>query len=55
MQGLSCIYRTIRTASVSLESVYSILHAENTLGDALDAIELPRVRGDVIFEHVHFH
>lgn len=54
VQGLTGIYRTIRTARVSLEEVFNILDAQDTLEDAPNAIALPPVRGEVTFERVSF-
>jgi ATP-binding cassette subfamily B protein len=54
IQSLSGMYRTLRTASVSVDHVFSILDHQDTLGDAPDAIVLPRVRGEVEFENVTF-
>jgi ATP-binding cassette subfamily B protein len=54
VQGLSGIYRTLRMASVSIESIYSILDMKDLLGDAPDAREVHSLRGDVCFENVHF-
>jgi ATP-binding cassette subfamily B protein len=54
LQGLSGIYKTLRAASVSLDTVYEILDRQDQLGDAPDAIDPGRVRGDVAFEGVRF-
>jgi ATP-binding cassette subfamily B protein len=54
VQGLTGIYRHIRTASVSLEQVFSILDTQDHLGDAPDAVELKSLRGAVSFDNVHF-
>lgn len=54
VQGLTSIYKTLRTASVSLDEVFSILDAHDSLGDAPDAVDLGPVRGDVSFERVRF-
>jgi ATP-binding cassette subfamily B protein len=37
VQGLSGIYKTLHTASVSLDTITSILDAQEHLGDAPDA------------------
>jgi ATP-binding cassette, subfamily B, bacterial len=52
--GLSGIYKTLRTARVSVEEVYGILDAQDSLGDAPDAREVVRVRGDVRWDNVRF-
>jgi ATP-binding cassette subfamily B protein len=54
VQGLTSVYRTLRTASVSVDTVFAILDAEHHLDDAPDAIEAPPLRGEVIFENVTF-
>jgi ATP-binding cassette subfamily B protein len=54
IQALSGMYKTLRTASVSIDQVFSILDHQDTLGDAPDALALPRVRGEVEFDDVTF-
>ena len=54
VQGLSGVYKTLKTASVAIRQVFSILDAQDSLGDAPDAHEVPDMRGDVTFEDVHF-
>ncbi len=54
VQGLTGIYKTMQTASVSLEQVFSILDAQDYLGDAPDAVELGTLRGEVVLEDVKF-
>ncbi|MFL5311044.1 MAG: ABC transporter ATP-binding protein [Myxococcales bacterium] len=51
---LSNVYKTLRTASVSIDQVFSILDQQDTLGDAPDAVEVPRLRGEVEFDNVRF-
>jgi ATP-binding cassette subfamily B protein len=51
---LSNVYKTLRTATVSIDQIFSILDHEDTLGDAPDALEVPRLRGEVEFEDVRF-
>ncbi len=55
VQNLTNIYRIIRTASVSLGHIFSILDTQDYLGDAPDAKELKNVEGEILFENVHFH
>jgi ATP-binding cassette subfamily B protein len=55
VQGLSGVYRTLQTARVSLQQVFAILDAEDSVPDAPEAIEPSRLRGDVRFEDIHFH
>jgi ATP-binding cassette subfamily B protein len=54
IQSLSGVYKTLRTASVSIEQVFSILDHQDTLGDAPDAREVGRLSGDVEFDAVRF-
>jgi ATP-binding cassette subfamily B protein len=54
LQGLSGIYKTLRSAAVSLDVVYEILDQQEQLGDAPDAVDLGRARGEVSFENVRF-
>ncbi len=54
VQGLSGMYRTLKTAQVSLDQVFSILDAEDQLADAPDAEEAHVLQGEVTFEGVHF-
>ncbi len=54
VQGLSGVYRTLRTGSVAMEQVFGILDAQDHLGDAPDAREVTHVGGEVSFEGVHF-
>ncbi|MCU7492068.1 MAG: ABC transporter ATP-binding protein [Ignavibacteria bacterium] len=55
VQGLTGIYRTIRTASVSLDQIFSILDTENFLDDKPDAVELKKCQGEIAFEDVRFN
>jgi ATP-binding cassette, subfamily B, bacterial len=52
--GLSGVYKTLRTAQVSVEEVYAILDAQDSLGDAPDAREVIGLRGDVRWDGVRF-
>ncbi|MFP2899704.1 ABC transporter ATP-binding protein [Corallococcus sp. 4LFB] len=54
VQGLSGVYRTLRTASVAMRQVFSILDAQDHLGDAPDAREVTDVKGEVEFSDIHF-
>jgi len=54
VQGLTGMYQTIRRASVSLETLFGILDAQDKPGDAPDAVEAPRLRGEVEFDQVSF-
>jgi ATP-binding cassette, subfamily B, bacterial len=52
--GLSGVYKTLRTAQVSVEEVYAILDAQDSLGDAPDAREVVGLRGDIRWDGIHF-
>ncbi|HZH03761.1 MAG TPA: ABC transporter ATP-binding protein, partial [Myxococcaceae bacterium] len=54
VQGLSTVYKTLRTTSVAVDQVFSVLDAQDHLGDAPDAVEVTGLRGEVEFENVHF-
>jgi ATP-binding cassette, subfamily B, bacterial len=54
VQGLTNTYQTFRRATVSLESIYGILDAEDTVGDGPDAANVPPLRGEVLFQQVGF-
>jgi ATP-binding cassette subfamily B protein len=54
VQGLTGIYQTIQRAYVSLDEIFSILDIQEHIGDAPNAVEVIRVKGDVAFENVHF-
>ncbi len=54
VQGLTGIYRTLHNASVSLDTIFSILDTQEHIGDAPDAVEATSVRGEVAFDGVHF-
>lgn len=54
VQGLTGSYQTIRRAAVSLDTVYSILDAQDSLGDRPDAVDVERLRGEVEFRDVSF-
>jgi ATP-binding cassette subfamily B protein len=54
VQGLSTVYKTLRTARVSLDVLLEILDATNDVPDAPGAVDLPPVVGEVRFEAVRF-
>jgi ATP-binding cassette, subfamily B, bacterial len=54
VQGLTNSYQTFRRATVSLESIYAILDAEDTVGDGPEAIPVAPLRGEVQFRSVEF-
>jgi ATP-binding cassette, subfamily B, bacterial len=54
VQGLTNTYQTFRKVSVSLETIYGILDAEDVVGDAPGAADVPPLRGEVHFSGVTF-
>jgi ATP-binding cassette, subfamily B, bacterial len=54
VQGLTNTYQTLRRAAVSLETIYGILDAEDTVGDIPDAAHVPPLRGEVQFQRLDF-
>jgi ATP-binding cassette subfamily B protein len=52
--GLAGVYKTLRTARISVEEVYRILDAQDHLGDAPNAVEVLGVRGEIAWEGVRF-
>jgi ATP-binding cassette, subfamily B, bacterial len=54
VQGLTNIYQTMRKAAVALEMIYEILDADEVVADLPDAVEMPRVCGDIHFHKVTF-
>jgi ATP-binding cassette subfamily B protein len=52
--GLAGVYKTLRTARISVEEVYRILDAQDHLGDAPNAVEVIGVRGEIAWEGVRF-
>jgi ATP-binding cassette subfamily B protein len=54
VQGLTNTYQTLRRAAVSLETIYGILDAEDVVGDAPGAADVPRVRGEVEIRNLAF-
>ncbi|MCG3111760.1 MAG: ABC transporter ATP-binding protein/permease [Candidatus Manganitrophus sp. SB1] len=54
VQGLTGIYQTLRRASVSLQTIYAILDAQDRLADPPNAREVESLRGEVLFSGVGF-
>ena len=54
VQGLTNTYQTLRKATVSLESIFAILDAEDVVGDRPDAADVPPLRGEVQFRDLNF-
>jgi ATP-binding cassette, subfamily B, multidrug efflux pump len=54
IQILSQFYTQAQSALAGAERIFKLLDEPVTLQDAKDAIELPRIRGEVIFDRVTF-
>jgi ATP-binding cassette subfamily B protein len=54
VNSLTNTYRVLRNTTVSLEHIFSILDNQEYIGDAPDAVELERTKGEIRFEHVSF-
>jgi ATP-binding cassette subfamily B protein len=54
VQGLTNAYQTFRRVSVSLETIYGILDADDIVGDAPGASDVRQLRGEVEFRNVSF-
>jgi ABC-type multidrug transport system fused ATPase/permease subunit len=52
IQQLSQLYTTYQSGMAALDKIFSLLDEEPDLRDAADATELPRVRGELRFDHV---
>jgi ATP-binding cassette subfamily B protein len=54
VQGLTGIYQTVQRAYVSLDDIFSIIDVQDHLGDAPNARDVGKVKGDVTFESIKF-
>ncbi len=54
IQQLSQLYATYQSGMAALEKIFQLLDVRPTLTDRRDAIELPRIRGEVTFDDVSF-
>ena len=54
IQQLSQLYTTYQSGMAALDKIFQLLDEEPDLRDADDAVELPRVRGEVRFDRVSF-
>jgi ATP-binding cassette subfamily B protein len=54
VQGLTNAYQTFRKVSVSLETIYGILVADDVVGDSPGASDVRHVKGEVEFRKVSF-
>jgi ATP-binding cassette subfamily B protein len=51
---LSQVYTTYQSGMAALDKIFELLDEQPELADPPDAIELPRVRGEIVFDHVSF-
>jgi ABC-type multidrug transport system fused ATPase/permease subunit len=54
IQSLSQLYTTYQAGMAALDKIFELLDEEPDLVDKPDAIELPRIRGEIEFEDVTF-
>jgi ABC-type multidrug transport system fused ATPase/permease subunit len=54
IQSLSQLYTTYQAGMAALDKIFELLDERPDIADADDAIELPRVRGEISFEDVTF-
>ncbi|MEA2361556.1 MAG: ATP-binding cassette, subfamily bacterial [Thermoleophilaceae bacterium] len=54
IQSLSQLYTTYQAGMAALDKIFELLDEEPDLKDKPDAIELPRVRGEIEFDDVSF-
>ena len=54
IQSLSQLYTTYQAGMAALDKIFELLDEEPEIADREDAIELPRVRGEIRFEDVTF-
>jgi ATP-binding cassette subfamily B protein len=54
IQSLSQLYTTYQAGMAALDKIFELLDEQPDLGDKPDAIELPRVRGEIEFDDVSF-
>ena len=54
IQSLSQLYTTYQAGMAALDKIFELLDEEPDIADKQDALELPRVRGEIRFEDVSF-
>jgi ABC-type multidrug transport system fused ATPase/permease subunit len=54
IQSLSQLYTTYQAGMAALDKIFELLDAQPELRDAPDAVELDRIRGEIVFEDVAF-
>ncbi len=55
LMNLSNFYNQLVTNITGAERIFEILDTEAEITDAKDAVELPKIKGEVTFSHVSFH
>jgi ABC-type multidrug transport system fused ATPase/permease subunit len=54
IQALSQLYTTYQAGMAALDKIFDLLDEEPDIADSPDAVDLPRIRGDIRFEDVTF-
>jgi ATP-binding cassette subfamily B protein len=54
IQSLSQLYTTYQAGMAALDKIFELLDEEPDLGDKPNAVELPRIRGEIEFDDVNF-
>jgi ABC-type multidrug transport system fused ATPase/permease subunit len=54
IQSLSQLYTTYQAGMAALDKIFELLDEEPDIADRPDAVELPRVRGEIEFQEVSF-
>jgi ABC-type multidrug transport system fused ATPase/permease subunit len=54
IQSLSQLYTTYQAGMAALDKIFELLDEEPDIADRPDAVELPRVRGEIEFQDVRF-
>ena len=54
IQSLSQLYTTYQAGMAALDKIFELLDEEPDIADRPDAVELPRVRGEIEFDDVSF-
>jgi ATP-binding cassette subfamily B protein len=54
IQSLSQLYTTYQAGMAALDKIFELLDEEPDLVDAPGAIDLPRIRGEIVLDHVSF-
>jgi ATP-binding cassette subfamily B protein len=54
IQQLSQLYTTYQSGMAALDKIFGLLAEQPDIVDAADAVQLPRIRGELIFDEVSF-